>query len=147
MVVKGYFQKFEVDFDQTFTAMVKNMAFQVLFAISAYYNLVIDQINIKTVFLYCFIDQLIYVTILKKIEIEAKNNMVYRLLKAFYGLKQFLQLWYERLLSFFLEKLGLACIHANHNIFIKETSINSLIVSMFIDNIKVMTLKSSGIIY
>ena len=41
-VVKGYLQQFGVDFDQTFAAVIKPMAFQVLFAIAAYFNLNID---------------------------------------------------------------------------------------------------------
>lgn len=32
-VVKGYLQQFGVDFDQTFAAVVKPMAFRVLFAV------------------------------------------------------------------------------------------------------------------
>lgn len=60
-VVKGYLQQFGIDFDQTFAAVVKLMAFRVLFAIAAFYNLDIDQIDVKTAFLYGHIDQLIYV--------------------------------------------------------------------------------------
>ena len=41
-VVKGYLQQFGVDFDQTFAAVVKPMAFRVLFAIAAYFDLDID---------------------------------------------------------------------------------------------------------
>lgn len=41
-VMKGYLQEFGVDFDQTFAAVVKPMAFRVLFAIEAYYDLETD---------------------------------------------------------------------------------------------------------
>ncbi len=41
-VVKDYLQQFGVDFDQTFVAVMKPMAFRVLFAIVAFYNLDID---------------------------------------------------------------------------------------------------------
>ncbi len=37
------------------------MAFRVFFAITAYYDLNIDQIDVKTSFLYGMIDQLVYV--------------------------------------------------------------------------------------
>ncbi len=50
-VVKGYLQQFGIDFDQTFAAVVKPMAFRVLFAIAAYYDLDIDQMDVKTAFL------------------------------------------------------------------------------------------------
>lgn len=126
--------------------MVKPMVFQVLFTIAAYYNLDIDQMDVKTAFLYGLIDQLIYVEIPKRSEIKANKKMICRLLKALYGLKQSLGLEYERFSGFFLEKLGLARIHADHSIFITETDFNGPIVSIFVDDIKVMAPKRSGII-
>lgn len=86
-MVKSYLQQFEVDFDQTFAAVVKPIAFQVLFAIAVYYNLDIDKRDIKTAFLYDLIYQLIYVEIPKGLETEANKNMVCKRLKIFCGLK------------------------------------------------------------
>lgn len=87
-VVKGYLQQFGVDFDQTFAAVVKPMAFRILFAIAAFFDLDIDQIDVKTAFLYGLIDQLVYVEIPKGTESDKNRNMVCKLLKALYGLKQ-----------------------------------------------------------
>lgn len=83
-VVKDYLQQFEVNFDQTFAAVVKPMAFRVLFAIT-FFDLDIDQIDVKTAFLYGFIDQFIYIEILKGIETEANYNIICKLLKSLYG--------------------------------------------------------------
>ncbi len=105
-----------------------------------------DQMDVKTAFLYCFIDQLIYVETPKRLETEANKNMVCRLLKALYGLKQSPQLWYERLSGFLLEKLDLARIHSDYSIFITKAGLNGPIVSMFVDDIKIIALKGSGII-
>lgn len=55
-VVKSYLQQFGVDYDQTFAAVVKPMAFKVLFAIAAFLDLDINQIDVKTAFLYSLID-------------------------------------------------------------------------------------------
>ncbi len=55
-VVKGYLKQFGVDFDQTFAEVVKPIAFHSFFAIAAYYDLKIDQMDVKTAFLYGFID-------------------------------------------------------------------------------------------
>ena len=63
--MRGYLQQFRIDFDQTFAAVIKSMAFRVLFAIAAYYDLDIDQMDVKTAFLYGIIDQLVYVQIPK----------------------------------------------------------------------------------
>ena len=51
-VIKGYLQQYGVNYNQTFTAVVKPIAFKALFAITAYYNLKIKQMDIKTAFLY-----------------------------------------------------------------------------------------------
>lgn len=105
-VVKSYLQQYKVDFDQTFAAVVKPIAFRVLFAIAAFYNLDINQMDVKTAFLYGLIDQLIYVEIPKGTESESNQNMVCKLLKALYSLKQSPRLWYKVLSTFFLKKFG-----------------------------------------
>lgn len=46
------------------------MVFRVLFAVAAYFELDIDQMNVKMAFLYGLIDQLIYVNISKSSELE-----------------------------------------------------------------------------
>lgn len=55
-VIKRYFQQYGVDFNQIFATVVKPMAFCVLFTIAAFYDLDIDQIDIKTAFLYGLIN-------------------------------------------------------------------------------------------
>lgn len=92
------------------------MAFRVLFAIAAYYDLDIDQMDVKTAFLYGLINQLIYVEMPKGTETNATRDMICKLRKALYGLKQSPRLWYERLSSFLHEKLGLRQINADHSI-------------------------------
>lgn len=46
-LVKDYLQQYGVDFDQTYAAVVKPMAFRVLSAIAAYLDLDIDQMDVK----------------------------------------------------------------------------------------------------
>lgn len=62
------------------------MAFKVLFTITAYNDLDINQINIKIAFLYRIINQLVYIQIPKKSENSTKKK-VYKLLKVLYSLK------------------------------------------------------------
>lgn len=63
------------------------MAFRVLFAITVYYNLDINQKDIKTAFLYDLINQLVYVQILKGLEDATNKEIVCKLLKTLYELK------------------------------------------------------------
>lgn len=72
--------------------------------------------------------------------------MVYKLLKAFYDLKPFFWLQYERFLTFFLEKLGLKQINIDYNIFVINTGLNKLVMNFFINNIKIIAFKNNKII-
>ena len=137
-VIKGYLQQFGVDFDQTYASVVKPMAFRTLFALAAFFDLDIDQMDVKMAFLYGLIDQLIYIEIPKGTETEATKNMVCKLLKAIYGLKQSPRLWYERFSAFLLEKLGLKRIHADHSIFVSGARLKGPVLSVFVDDIKIM---------
>lgn len=122
------------------------MAFRVFFAITAFFDLDIDQIDVKTTFLYGFINQLVYIEISKDTETKANCNMVCKLLKTLYSLKQSPCLWYKRLTNFLLKKLGLKQINADHSIFVTKASLDRPIISIFVDNIKIITPKNSGMI-
>lgn len=87
-VVRRYLQQFDINFDQTFATIIKPMAFRVLFAIVAYYDLDIDQLDMKMAFFYRLINSLVYVQIPKDSETTVNKNMVCKLFKALYGLKQ-----------------------------------------------------------
>ena len=145
-VIKGYLQQYGFDFDQTYPSVVKPMAFKTLFALAAFFDLDIDQMDVKTAFLYGLIDQLIYMEIPKGTETEATKNMVCKLLKALYGLKQSPRLWYERLSTFLLEKLGLKRIHEDHSIFVSSAGLKGPLPIVFVDDIKIIAPKESGII-
>lgn len=58
-IVERYLEQFGIDFDQTFTAVVKEISFRVLFIV-AYYDLDINQMDMKMAFFYKLIDQLVY---------------------------------------------------------------------------------------
>ena len=67
-VIKSYLQQAGVDFDQTFAVVVKPMAFRALFPIAAFYDLDIEQMDVKTTFFHDIIDQLLYMEVPKKYE-------------------------------------------------------------------------------
>lgn len=71
------------------------MAFKILFAITIYYNLDINQMDIKTAFLYGIIGHLVYMQIPKRLENVTNKKMICKLLKVLFDLKQAPRLWYE----------------------------------------------------
>ena len=93
------------------------MIFRILFAIAVFYDLDIEQMDVKTAFLHGIINQLLYMEIPKRYEQQWKDQIC-QLKKALYGLKQLPRFWYERLTEFLFTKLGLHHLHTNHSIFV-----------------------------
>lgn len=102
--------------------------------------------DVKTAFLYGLINQLIYMEMSKGIKTEVNQDMVCKLLKALYGLKQSPHLWYERLADFLLQRLGLIRINADYSIFVTKAGLDSPVINTFVDDIKIIAPKNSGII-
>ena len=50
-VVKGFQQKYNTNYFETFASVVRLIAYKILFALVAAYNLKCEQINVKSVFL------------------------------------------------------------------------------------------------
>ena len=62
-VVKGYEQQQGIDYDETFASVVKPMSYKALFAIAAALDLEIEQMDVKTAFLYGNVDGEIFVDV------------------------------------------------------------------------------------
>lgn len=86
-VIKDYLQQFEVDFNQVFVAIIKSIAYKVLFVDTAFFNFDINHINIKTAFLYRLTNQLFYIDILKGSKIKTNWKIVCQQVKILYSLK------------------------------------------------------------
>ena len=114
------------------------MAFCTLFTLAAYYDLKINQMDVKTVFLNGQIIKDVYV---KYPHGFSKSGEVYCLLKSLYGLKQSPYMWYKVIYDFLIS-LGFQKLQADHSIFMTKnspfTSINGLIVLVYVDNIKII---------
>jgi transposase InsO family protein len=113
-VVKGYEQQLGLDYAETFASVVKPMSYKALFAIAASLDLEIEQMDVKTAFLYGSLDEEIFVE--QPEGFHDGTNRVCRLNKALYGLKQSPRVWYHTL-SDFLKNSDYHPLDADHSVF------------------------------
>ena len=59
-VVRGFEQKEGIDYNKTFTSVVKPINYKAIFAVAAALGLLMEQIHIKTAFLYGNMEEEIY---------------------------------------------------------------------------------------
>jgi len=127
-VVKGFEQRFRIDYKETFATVVKSMTYKVIFAIAAFYDYELEQMDVKTAFLHGDLEEEIYVV--QPNGYEKEKGKVCKLKRALYGLKQSPRLWYE-VMHRFLDSLGYTRIHADNSVFRNGT----LFVAVYVDDI------------
>ncbi|KAJ5283470.1 hypothetical protein N7505_001450 [Penicillium chrysogenum] len=127
-VVRGFTQEEGIDYDETFASVVKPMSYKALFAIGAALDLEIEQMDVKTAFLYGDIDHEIYVE--QPHHMTDGTSRVCKLRKALYGLKQAPRIWYQTLTNF-LRNLGFEPINADLGIFVRS----NMYIAVYVDDL------------
>lgn len=94
LVAKGYTQRQGIDYDETFSPVVRYNSIRYLVAIAAKYDLDIHQMDVVTAFLHGDINEEIYLIPPPEF---IQGDKVCRLKKALYGLKQASRQWYLKL--------------------------------------------------
>jgi len=88
LVTKGYTQREGIDYNEVFSLVVKHSSIRILLALVERYELELDQLVEKTVFLHDDLEEEIYMSQLTGFKTAGKKNMVRKLKKLLYGLKQ-----------------------------------------------------------
>jgi Reverse transcriptase (RNA-dependent DNA polymerase). len=105
LVARGFTQQYGLDYDETFCPVVRFETVRALLALSAAQGLSLHQMDIKTAFLNGEIKEEIFVNQPEGNKARGKENMVCRLKKGLYGLKQSPRVW-NSMLDSVLKDLG-----------------------------------------
>jgi hypothetical protein len=103
-VAKGYSQQPGVDFDQTTSPVAKLVSIRAVMAVAAYENWIIESMDVDTAFLQAPVKEVIFVKQPKGYEVKGPNGeeLVWRLIKSLYGLKQASRNWNEEIDGWFI---------------------------------------------
>ncbi len=112
LVTKGFEQTQGIDYEKTFSPVVKHDSLRCILAIAAAENLELMQMDVATAFLYGELEEEIYLEQLQGFIVEGKEDWVYLLLKCLYGLKQSSRVWNAKF-DMFLQTFGLVASQAD----------------------------------
>lgn len=98
LVAKGYNQKEVIEYDDTFSPVVKIVTVRCILGIAFQNSLPIYQLDVKNAFSYGDLIQNVYM-ILPKGYFDKTDTRVCKLVKSFYGLKQAPKKWNKKLTS------------------------------------------------
>ena len=124
-VVHDYKQIAEVNFNFTWTKIIKIAFFKTLFALTEAREFYIYQMNVVIVFLYDFLNEIIYVN--QSNDFIKNSTLICELRKMLYKIRQSPQVWYK-IIQKFLNKLNFIFIAADASIFIFKNRKNYICV-------------------
>ena len=93
LVAQGYSQQRGLDYDETFSPVVRTESVRALIALAAKNNMILHQLDVTTAFLNGTLDEEIYMKQPEGFEIKGKEHLVCKLRKSIYGLKQASRCW------------------------------------------------------
>jgi hypothetical protein len=125
---RGDMQQQGLDYEETFSSVVKSMAYKLLFNRAAVEDLEIEQMDVDVAFLNSDIQEDVYIE--QPEGFEDGTGRVCKLNKTLYGLRQSPRAWYLTIRAFFLG-LGFSVAAADASVFYNE----DLIVAIYIDDL------------
>jgi hypothetical protein len=140
LVAKGYSQQYGIDYEETFSPVVRFTSIRVLLAFAANNDMDVHQMDVTTAFLNGDLQEDIYMLQPEGYVQPGKENLVCHLKKAIYGLKQAPRKWNRKLVEF-LERIGFEQSYADPCIFVRQgqKSTDLCILAVYVDDIIILT--------
>ena len=130
LIAEGYSQRKGIDYDQTFSPVVRPESVRSVIALACNKGLKLHQMDITTAFLNGDLNEEVYMTQLEGFCTDGSKHLVCRLRKSLYGLKQSPRCWNQALDSQ-LKSMGFksdTCIYTSN-------TDGLLVVAVYVDDI------------
>jgi hypothetical protein len=132
LCAKGYTQIHGVDFEETFAPVVKFPSMRVLLSIAASRDMELHQMDVKCAFLNGVLDEEIYMRPPEGYQVP--DNLVCRLKKAIYGLKQSPRVWFKTI-DTYLKSLGFNPCPNDLCVYVRWLDNKLAFISLYVDDL------------
>ncbi|RVW98913.1 Retrovirus-related Pol polyprotein from transposon TNT 1-94 [Vitis vinifera] len=134
LVAKGFTQREGIDYKETFSPVSSKDSFRIIMALVAHYDLELHQMDVKTVFLNGNIDETIYMVQPENFESNDSKQLVCRLKRSIYGLKQASRQWYRKF-DQVITSFGFKENTVDQCIYLKFSGNKFIILVLYVDDI------------
>ena len=143
-VVHGFSQRPGIDYDETFSPVVKPATIRLILHLAISSNWPILQLDVKNAFLNGYLDEVVYCQQPPGFVDVSRPDHVYRLHKSLYGLKQAPRAWYQRFAAH-LATLGFVASITDTSLFVLRSGADTAYLLLYVDDI-IVTASSSSLL-
>jgi len=143
-VLRGFTQRPGVDYDETFSPVVKPATVRTVLSLALSRTWPVHQLDVKNAFLHGTLSETVYCSQPAGFVDSSRPDMVCRLNKSLYGLKQAPRAWYSRFATFLLT-LGFTEAKSDTSLFIYRRGAETAYLLLYVDDI-VLTASSQQLL-
>ncbi|XP_071680282.1 uncharacterized protein [Lolium perenne] len=144
LVAKGFKQRYGIDYEDTFSPVVKAATIRLVLAVSVSRGWSLRQLDVKNAFLHGVLEEDVYMKQPPGYENPNAPYHVCKLDKSLYGLKQAPRAWFSKLSSK-LQELGFLASKADTSLFIYYKSGIIMFVLVYVDDIIVTSSSNKAV--
>ena len=134
LVARGFTQIYGVDYKETFAPIAKMSTVRVLLSVVVNHSWPLYQMDVKNAFLHGDLEEEVYMKLPPGHPQSQDPDMVCKLHKAIYGLKQSSRAWYAKLSSV-LGEVGFRRSNDDSSLFVRIGSTSKLVVLIYVDDL------------
>ena len=134
LVAKGYSQEEGVDYEETYSPVARYTSIRTVLAIANYLDLELHQMDVQTAFLNAELQEEIYMVQPDGYVEQGKEDLVCKLNKSLYGLKQSSRCWFKTMDSF-LKESGYEQCKSDSCLYVRRVGDDMVIIALYVDDI------------
>jgi hypothetical protein len=132
LVAKGYSQLQGIDFDEIFSPVSKSTSIRFLLFVVVAFDFQVEHMDVKTTFLHGDMEEEIYMKQPEGYVVKGKKELVCKLKKYRYGLKQSPRMWYKKFDTYMLG-LGFKTSKEDHCVYYKLIGDDLIYLVLYVD--------------
>ena len=122
-----------IDFGDIFSPVAKVTSIRLLLSVAAAFDFEIEQMDVKTTFLHGDLEEEIYMKQPEGFMVKGKKELVCRLKKSLYGLKQSPRMWYQKF-DTYIRGLGFTRSKEDHCVYFKLIGDRVIYLVLYVDD-------------